>query len=215
MRLTAKLLQQLDSKADKTQPKWKEVEFDYEHELTVRIYATSRVPSKRIIQFRAEESSDEIEYVKQIDLRVYKCKRENATQLIAALHSQKRDPRSKAEQKLYNSLSDLVSTYGSASSALIDLITSDSSTSSTTSDHILKDSSKTLHESLVKNSTSSARTDPNSVSHPYTSNFIRYRSHLATNSPNKSLPRLLCRNRSFNDASTSSTWVMPKIKIIY
>ena len=54
---------------------------------------------------------------------------------------------------------------------------------------------------------SKAKTIPYTLSNtkPYTVNSNRYRPILPANSPAKYLPRLLCRNRSFNDANSTSS----------
>ena len=72
-------------------------------------------------------------------------------------------------------------------------------------DNILKDSSQTVCS--LKSQPNSIKTTTYTLNNyiPSISNSFKFRSILSLTSPSKSLPRLLCRNRSFNDANSSGS----------
>ncbi len=214
MRLVSKLLQHLDSIDGPTQARWKELEFDYEHEITVKMFSSLRVVSKKMLQYKVDESSDD--FVKPISLLILKCNRENATS--SSFDNIVSKFKTKVEQEQINSLSDLISLYGNGSSLLVDLKTHELNNVQTQNvemkvpsdtcfenDNVLKELTKS--PLYTKFPLTPAKTIPYTLSNtkPFTVNSNRYRPILPANSPAKYLPRLLCRNRSFNDANSTSS----------
>jgi hypothetical protein len=189
------------------------LEFDYENEITVKMFSSLRVASKKMLQYKVDESSDEL--VKPISLLILKCNRENA---LSNSFDNINKFKTKVEQEQINSLSDLISLYGSGSSFLVDLKTHEQNNVQTQNaeiklptntylenDNVLKESTKS--PLYIKFPLAPAKTIPYTLSNtkPFTVNSNRYRPILPANSPAKYLPRLLCRNRSFNDANSTSS----------
>ena len=178
------------------------------------MFSSSRFSSKKLLQLKVDESSETFECVKPMSMLILRCKRENNVPIpfISSI-----DSKTKLEQKLANSISDLISLHGSGSSILIDFKTHEpiniqtqnvdmnltSSNKKVENDNVLKDSSKL--SSYIKYPLVPAKTfHIPSNTKPFTINPNRYRPILPASSPSKYLPRLLCRNRSFNDANSAT-----------
>jgi hypothetical protein len=195
--LTSKLLQLLDTVFDPIQPKWKELEFDYDNEITIKLFSSNRVTNNKVFQFKVDESSDTSEYSKSISLLILRCRRENNTSKSFINTS---DSRIKL-------ISDFISLHGNGSSILIDLKThehSDINCISNKNDNTSKD--PTRNSAYIKYPLAPTKTTPYSSTNTKPFSLIpnKYRPILPASSPFKNLPRLLCRNRSFNDAGTAA-----------
>ena len=195
--MTSKLLQLLDTVFDPTQPKWKELEFDYDNEITIKLFSKNRVTNNKVFQFKVDESSDTSESSKSISLLILRCRRENNASKLFINSSD-------SKIKL---ISDFISLHGNGSSILIDLKTHEHSDINLISNKNENTSTDpTRPSSYIKYPLAPTKTVPYAPTNtkPFTVIPNRYRPILPASSPSKNLPRLLCRNRSFNDASTTA-----------
>jgi hypothetical protein len=197
MKLIARLLQQLESlnESKKEVNCWKELEFDYENELSVKMFASHRISAKVLnSSTNNEDKSDvEIERIKPTVVRVMKFKREEKKE-----NASQSKLLSRIEPTVFKSISDLIS---NSSSSLVAFVSNDPIASLNTSGNnsARKEPFKIIKERFMNTSR---------ANEPEFS-----RESLISSMPvgqAKILPRILCTNRrkrrewNFNKVKTLS-----------
>ena len=194
MKLIARLLQQLESLNESKEVNgWKELEFDYENELSVKMFASHRISAKVLnSSTNNEDKSDvcEIERIKPTVVRVMKFKREEKKENASQSKLWNR-----IESTVFKSISDLIS---KSSSSLVAFVSNDPIVSG--NNLARKEPFKLIKERFMNTSRSS--------------NELEFsRESLISSMPvgqEKILPRILCTNRrkrrdgNFNKVKTLS-----------